>query len=25
LIEMGLVEMRDGAPMVTNAGVSAIV
>lgn len=25
LIEMGLVEMRDGAPMLTNAGVSAIV
>jgi hypothetical protein len=25
LIEMGLVEMRDSAPMLTNAGVSAIV
>jgi hypothetical protein len=25
LIEMGLVEMRDGAPMLTNAGVSAII
>jgi hypothetical protein len=25
LIELGLVEMRDGAPMLTNAGVSAII
>ena len=25
LIEMGLVEMRDSAPMLTNAGVSAII
>jgi hypothetical protein len=25
LIEMGLVEMRDGAPILTNAGVSAII
>jgi hypothetical protein len=25
LIEMGLVEMRDSTPMLTNAGVSAIV
>jgi hypothetical protein len=25
LIEMGLVEMRDNAPMLTNAGVSAII
>jgi hypothetical protein len=25
LIEMGLVEMRDDAPVLTNAGVSAII
>jgi hypothetical protein len=25
LIEMGLVEMRDSAPMLTTAGVSAII
>jgi hypothetical protein len=25
LIEMGLVEMQDGAPMLTNAGASAII
>jgi hypothetical protein len=25
LIEMGLVEMRDSAPMLTSAGVSAII
>jgi hypothetical protein len=25
LIEMGLVEMRNDAPVLTNAGVSAII